>query len=201
VALSLLPNPGRSVAQMNGSRPLSFQLAGGHVQWDFDDSIVSGDRMVPRVIEIRAPGSAEGEDPSLSMTITVVDDVPRCSHIELSMRGRRGIQAGDLRRVRIDDWIESIVAAASAKIIESSEAGTVVHFGHGADSDARRAVRAMQRGGRRRKMNPQHLARVADIYLSHREDGTPTQAVQLAFGTSYRSAARCVQQAREQGLL
>lgn len=178
-----------------------LDLVFGWAEWDAFDVVIVGDRLVPRIIEVEAPGSTEGDDPALRMTIEMVNGVPRCSLVEVKMRpGKRGVQSHDLRDVRLDEWIEHLVAAASSKVTSHDGAFVSAVIGDGADweRDARKAVRAMQRTGRR-KVTAEFLSRVAAVHQVHEE--RPVEAVQLAFGTSYRTAARWVQKAREDGLL
>lgn len=178
-----------------------LDLVFGWAEWDTSDRVIVGDRLVPRVIEVVAPGSSEGEDPALKMVVEMIDGVPRCASVEVKMReGRRGVQARDLRDVHLDDWIEQLVAAASSKIISTDGEMISAAYGQGAawERDARKSVRAMQRTGRR-KVTSDLLAKVAEVYQAH--DERPVGAVVLAFGTSYRTAARWVQKARQEGLM
>lgn len=184
-----------------GTERTRLDLVFGWAEWRTQDFVIVGDRKVPRLIEVVAPGSPEGDDPAMRMTIEMVDGIPRCTLVEVTMRpGRRGVQSHDLRDVRLDYWIEQLVSAASSRVIFAAEGVVSAFFGDGREweQEARKAVRAMQRSGRR-KVNSDHLKRVAAVYKEHGDK--PVQAVTLAFGTSYRTAARWVQKARAEGLL
>lgn len=175
----------------------------GWAEWDHFDEVIVGDRLVPRVIDVELPGGSESPQPALRFRIEMVDGVPLCSRITLERRqGGRGVQSSDLRDIRLQDWIEDLVAVASSKVVSTD--GGVIHavIDRSPDSerDAHRAVRAMQRGGRRR-VDQKHLTKVAEIYREHQASGRPVEAVETAFGTSYRSAARWIQRARQEGLL
>jgi hypothetical protein len=169
----------------------------GYAEWDSMDSVRVGDRVVPRVISVVFP-SSEGQ-PGLDFEIKVVKGVPRCSVLTIRADDAgREVRSKDVRAVRLEDWLEEIVAAASEQVV-SDEGGvttTVISTSEDARQRAIRSVREARRGGRR-KITPELLARVAEVYLAH-QDERPVEAVMSAFLTSYRTAARYVQLAREQ---
>lgn len=180
-----------------------LDLIFGWAEWSPSDIVTVGDRMVPRVIDVMAPGGSDDLQPSLCMTIEMVDGVPLISKIEIARRDQgRGVQSQDLRAVRLDSWVEDIVTAASSRVVSTDEPAFVTLVNSWAENDlgARKAVRAMRRTGRR-KVDTKLLTKVAEVYRLHSEPGKPVRAVELAFGTSYRSAARWVQLARKEGLL
>lgn len=186
----------------SGMLRIRMDLDGGYAEWDNFDDVVIGDRIVPRVIEVEMPGAEYDTRPGLRMTIEVVDGVPTCSRIELQRRdGQREIQAQDLRAIRLDDTIEAIVADASMRTLTPMpDFYAVAVRGSTENRDAVKAVRAMRRSAHR-KIDTKLLTTVAEIYREHVESGKPVEAVERAFGTSYRSAARWVARARQEGLL
>jgi hypothetical protein len=180
-----------------------LELVFGWAEWIESDQAMVGDRLVPRSIEVFAVGGAESTEPVLRLLITIVDGVPRCSLLSLERRENgRGIQGADLRAIRLDDWVEEVVAAASwhVRSVEDGQVHATASDDDQAIAAARRAVREMQRKGRR-KMTPEHLAKVATVYRDHEKTGKPTQAVEIAFGVPQRTAARWVHLAREEDLL
>lgn len=174
----------------------------GHAQWKEADRMVVGDRYLPVRIEVSFPGGTDSPQPALEFTIEIVREIPTVTRLELRTRdGGRGVRPDDLDAIRrrLNDWTEQIVAASMLQVV-SNEGGRLVVVDR---SDSGRAnikrAGAMQAAGRR-KITQQHLERVAEVHREHQDD-SPVEAVALAFGTSYRSAARWVQKAREGGLL
>jgi hypothetical protein len=179
-----------------------LELVFGWAEWIESDQMMVGDRVVPRSIEVFAVGGAESIEPVLRLLITIVDGVPRCSLLSLERRENgRGIQGSDLRAIRLDDWVEEIVAAASwhVRSVEDGQVHATASDDDQAIAAARRAVREMQRSARR-KMTPELLAKVARVYRDDKT-GKPTQEVEKAFGVSPRTAARWVSLARKEDLL
>jgi hypothetical protein len=179
-----------------------LELVFGWAEWIESDQVTVGDRVVPRSIEVFAVGGAESTEPILRLLITIVDGVPRCSLLSLERRDSgRGIQGSDLRAIRLDDWVEEIVAAASwhVRSVENGEVHAAASDDEQAMAAARRAVREMQRSARR-KMTPELLAKVAKVYRDDKT-GKPSKEVEKAFGVSKRTAARWVSLARKDNLL
>lgn len=179
-----------------------MDLVYGHAEWLEDSYVVVGDRYLPSKIEVVFPGGTDSPQPGLEFTIEVVKEIPTVTRVELKTReGGRGIRPSDLDdiRRRLNDWTEDIVAGSMMEVLSNVEGRLVVVDRADAHRANARAARAMQSGGRR-KITTEHLQRVAEVYREH-EEGTPIEAVEIAFGTSYRSAARWVQKAREEGLL
>lgn len=179
-----------------------LDLVFGHAEWREDSYVVVGDRYLPSRIDVTFPGGSDSPQPALSFTIEIVKEIPTVTRLELKTRegggGVRPSHLDDIRR-RLNDWTEAIVAASMMEVVSNTD-GTLVVVDR---ADSRRenikATRVMQSGARR-KITPNLLGRVAEVYRDH-EDDSPVDAVSLAFDTSYRSAARWVQKARQEGLL
>lgn len=176
-----------------------------NVGWAEGDGerVVIGDRLVHREIRVYFPGQ-EGQ-PNLGMVIDSSTGVPRCVRLEVvSTDDGREVRSTDVRAVKIDDWLEAIVPLFADEITERGEDGSVAAVVRVADSDAdytkaaKRTLQAARRASRRR-VTPELLARVAEVYRSHVD--RPAEAVELAFGVSERTAFRYIQEARRQGLL
>lgn len=115
-----------------------------------------------------------------------------------SRRGVRPSDLDDIRR-RLNDWTETVVAGSMMEVKSNVNGTMVVVQRDDSHRGNLKATRAMQSGGRR-KITRDHLRRVSEVYHEH-EDDAPVEAVALAFATSYRTAARWCQKAREEGLL
>lgn len=175
-----------------------LELDVGFAEWEPNFTLV-GDRAVPKKIEVHFLGGDENPQPALDFTIEIQDGVPVCTSLTVFQReGGRGVNQSDLRDVRLLDWMEEIVTGASRKgwIAPDGSLGMLITTDPEDARQARKVTREMQRGGRR-KIDEKHLRRVAEVYGEHED----VDAVALAFGTSYRSAARWVQKARQEGLL
>lgn len=186
-----------------------IRVVAGWIEFERNDLEQIGDRMVPRRIDAEFPAT-EGM-PSLRLVIEVRRGVPECTSltIEATADGRE-VRAMDLSAVRIEDWIEELVGTASLGIVPTPgyvpgkgyPQVTRVRGGRGGaahDRAGRSAVRNARRSVRR-SVTPQLLTQVATLYRDHIDD-KPTEAVQDAFGVSYRTAGRYVQLARESELL
>lgn len=189
--------------EKDGRQRLRLDLDFGWAEWDAVDQVIVGDRVLPVVIEVVAAGGPESTAPTLRMVITMVDRIPLCTLLAIERRENgRGVQSSDLRGIRLDDWIQDIVAQASMHVdLFEDDVITAVRASGGPEIlAARKAVRQMRRSSRR-KVTGGFLAEVADVYRDNQETGKPTRAVEIAFGTSHRTAARWVSLARERGLL
>jgi len=171
----------------------------GWADCDATHSVQVGDRRVPRTIEVTFPG-ADGQ-PSLEMTLDSSSGVPRCTDLRISAQpGGREVRTTDLRSVAIEDWLEVIVSAA-AEVVVSRDGTTTTTTRALSDAERKASLSTIRdaRRSARRRVTPDLLERVATVYRQH--DSRPVEAVQAAYGTSYRTAARYVQMARQQGFL
>jgi hypothetical protein len=171
------------------------ELAYGWAEYDMLDRVRVGDRVIPRRIDVTIPKT--GDLPSFSMRMEVRRGVPVCTEVTVRAKDDgREVRTTDLRAVQIEDWLEDVVAAASLHVISESEGSVTAE--HRGDADARRAAIKTIREARaasRRKITDELLERVAEVYRENVHDH-PTQAVERAFGVSYRTASRYVQMAR-----
>jgi hypothetical protein len=179
--------------------------ADGDPRW-----IEVGDRAIPRRIDVTFP-STEERWPALHLVIEARSGVPQCTElvVRADPQGRE-VRDLDFRHIRLDDWIETIVAEFAMEAF-TAEDGTrlwrkSISSGgsRSAEVDAQtRAARkaiGQARKGARRKMTDELLGRVAVIYRDNL-DNRPVEAVSGALGVQHRTAARYVQLARAQGLL
>ncbi len=168
----------------------------GHLDYDPSATVEMGGHQVPAELHVVFPGDRHG--PSLDMTLAVDESgVPSCRDLRITAKGGgRGIRDGDLRGVRLEDWIEDLFAVASMRVDE--DAG-VRHLSVHDVEGAAKAVRAARRGARR-KISDALLAEVAETYRANVKKA-PTQAVADRFAVSHRGASWYVRRARDQGLL
>ena len=167
----------------------------GQATWDPADKVEVGDRRrVPREIFVQIRGGEK--EPDLGMKIEVRQGIPQWAEVVLRARpDGPEVRDKDLAAIRLNDWLESIVAMCS--VVKSVPDGTVWSKpvnDWSAVPDIRRAV-----SGRRRTVTPELLQTVAEVYRQHFDK--PTEAVRRSFGVSHRTAARYVQQARVAGHL
>lgn len=172
----------------------------GDAIYNQSDLVLVGDRYVPQHISVNFPG---GDDqPSLYMSIDVVDGVPMCTELKLTKKDDgREVRSKDVRLIRLEDWLEYIVAACSHPYADDGR--TVTIYDHPAAgptpldrrkvSEVRKPVRNANRG--RRTIDREFLEKVADIYREHFDD-RPTEAVGRSFGVKPRTAAWYVELCR-----
>lgn len=180
-----------------------IELNTGWAEWD-DTYVQVGDRALPERIEVTMPGSVDLL-PALSMTIEVLEGVPRCTALTISAQaGGREVRSGDLRAVPIERLVEDISTWASGDVISSDSGAAEVRRTVGSVNEARdRSVRREiqeVRANSRRAMSDDLLRSVAEVYRQHAEE-RPVEAVRRAFATSHRTAARYVSLARSRGYL
>lgn len=155
------------------------------------DSVLVGDRLIPREIFVYVRGGMS--QPDMEMKIEVREGIPEC--VELILRARPDgpeIRDKDVAVIRVGDWLERIVAMCSMK-----RSG----MGFSKPVNDRTALGDITRiRTRRPRISREHLKNVAEVYRQH-FDKRPTEAVARTFDVSHRTAARYVQQARAAGHL
>jgi hypothetical protein len=158
-----------------------FTFWGGHGRANYETAdVVVGDRLVPSEIFVNVRGGIS--TPDFAMKIEVRQGIPVCTEVSLTARpDGPEIREKDLKYLRLNDWLEQIVAQCSMKY---SSSGGVTGWAKPVDDWG--ALADMQK--------------VAEIYRQH-FDKRPTEAVARSFGVSHRTAARYVQQARAAGHL
>ena len=165
----------------------------GQASYEPGDRVQVGDRRrVPREIFVQIRGGTN--QPDYELKIEVRGGVPRWAEVTLRARpDGPEVRDKDLDAIRLDDWLEQIVAMCS---VAKSGAGAWSKPGNdtGALADIRRAKSGRPRISRER------LQKVAEIYRQHFDD-RPTEAVAHAFGKDRRTAARYVRLARDAGFL
>ncbi len=158
-----------------------------------------GDRLVPKRVDAHFPGV--GGQPSIHFAIEVIDGLPQCRDVRItSVEGGREVRTLDFKAVRLGDWVEDVLAAFAGKI-ESEEKG-VITVGYTGETQAG-AVSAMhdsRKGRGARRITPEFLTEVAEVYRAHFDD-RPLKAVARAYGVQDRQASNYVERCRDEGLL
>jgi hypothetical protein len=155
------------------------------------DVVRLGDRMVPRQLAVELT-----LDPSLieyRFLLEVVHQRPTCREIQIIAPEGSEIHNRDLAAIKIGNFIANAFAMTSHQ-----EGETTLDRFVGLPGIARTFSKAA--GSRYRKLSPELLERVAETYRQN-VTGKPTEAVRLAFGISYPTAARWVAAARTAGFL
>lgn len=150
---------------------------------------------VPSVIFVDF--SKDSKAPIRRLKIEIVGGVPACRELRLAARPNgRGLRPSDLEAIDLPSWIEDILAECTWRV---GDAGNWVPM-HGSERGRKTVAQAQRRG--RRKITPELLREVADVYRTHFDD-KPIEAVRDALNVEYRTAARYVQLCRsdEYGLL
>ncbi len=167
-----------------------------------------GDRLLPAHIKVDA--QATGEEPAYRIDLAVINGVPTCTGVTVTATKPRGILQVDLSALNLADICTDVFAAFSLRIVSSGD-GTVgegesqatyhytVATAGATDSERRGAAKLIQRsrrGANSRKITPEFLEQVAEIYREHFAD-KPTAAVMVAFGVGPRMASNYVRRARD----
>lgn len=171
----------------------------GYLVCDISDAVRVGDRVIPRLIEVTCPAGPDW--PELQLTIEVVKGIPRCTRAQIKAGEDGEVRSKDLRALQVEDWIEDMIALVARRVTAETDGivTSVLEAGEGAARGAIATVREARKGARR-TVTDELLAEVARVYREN-IDGNPTEAVKVALGREYRTAARYVQLARAKGLL
>jgi hypothetical protein len=160
----------------------------GSASYDPSERVPVGNRHVPQTIVVSILGGSN--QPDYQMKIEVRQGVPQWTEVTLRARpGGAEVRDKDLTAVRLDAWLQQIVAMVST--IGGSKP----------QKDWKPALTdiGLAMKGRPR-ISREQLEQVAQIYRDH-IDGSPTEKVATAFGKDRRTAGRYVRMARDAGLL
>jgi hypothetical protein len=159
-------------------------------------ALADGSVAVPKRLTYRHPG--KDRLPGLQVDLEVVDGVPWCTRVLLSGDvGSCRVRPTDLKALtaRLDQLVDEMLGAAA---FLANDQGS----GWARKMDTRQNSRPTIRRARqreRRKITPELLRQVADIYVA--TPGGRTAAIAAAFGVDPRTAGRYIQTARAEGLL
>lgn len=159
----------------------------GRASYDPSERVPVANRRVPRNIVVTIDGALK--QPDYVMKIEVRQGIPQWTEVTLRARpGGADVRDKDLKALRLDDWLQQIVAMVS------TTGGLKPQEDHTALDDIGLAMKG------RPRISREHLEQVAEIYREH-IDGRPTDAVATAFGRDPRTAGRYIRMARDAGLL
>lgn len=158
-----------------------------------------GDQSVPQRIDVRfAPSDGQ---PSLSLTIEVVDGIPQCRALSLeATEGGREVRPLDLSAIRLADWVTDITAFFAYRIQDNGTMVRTLTTSDRPDPGAVQSLMGARKGKGARKLTPTFLGRVADLYRTHFHD-SPIAKIATAYGVSERTASSWVTKARLDGFL
>jgi hypothetical protein len=139
------------------------------------------------------------------LTLEARDGIPVCTRVTVEAKSEgREVRAVDLRAIRLEDWLEAIIAEVALRVVLTDDAGEplVVSPGPGTPEAKRLAVAAVReaRSNTRKHITDGHLRKVAAVYLADTANA-PLKAVGERFGVSKRTAARWVATARDNGFI
>ena len=181
---------------------------GGLVGWavwnDLADRVAVEGGYLPAEFHVDFPGSA-GEPSAKATFVVRSDGSVGCVSVSLDAK-RDGPEVKpkdlDAARLQLNDWMQLATMAA----LQDAEGRPVVptHDDNTpAAAEARMAFARSYNEARRqsrRKVTPEFLADVANLYREYLDDG-PWQAIQDRYGVSASTAGRYVLLARRAGLL
>jgi hypothetical protein len=132
------------------------------------------------------------------LRVEVVGGSPVCRALTCEQRSEGlPVSTATLRRVAVDRLVtDAILALGLLGHAESRPDGTTIIRPARVDEALEAAVRRAQRV---RRLTPNHLRSVAEVYLA--AGSAPTEAVRAHFGVEPRTASRWVTRARRLGLL
>ncbi len=165
------------------------------VEWTLGPTVAVGDRQVPERFQIR---QQDGDGPLITVECEVLDGSPQVRAVHLVAR-RREVQVGDLRGVKVQDWLEE--ALRSATMATQDQAEQPGRTSGGEHSPERVLQVPLSRKYEHRRLNDDLLRQVAAVYRAAAND-RPTLAVQQHFGLgAHRTAGLWVKRARQEGFL
>ena len=87
----------------------------GHVEYEMAGPYERfGQHLVPKRIEVTFPG--DSSSPSLGMVLQIEDGAATCRELRLvAKEGQRGVHVGDLRSIRLNEWIEDLFAGVAQR--------------------------------------------------------------------------------------
>lgn len=156
---------------------------GGTVEFTDDEYVSMGDGFTFRLLTYRR-GPVE-------IVFEVRDGIPGCTGISLATDGGF-IRQKDLAAIRLDDIRDSVYTVAGIGLFDAD--GEDYAAG---DAEARKAL---ARAASRRKITPEFLRRVAEIYQTA-PVGERTAAIRAAFSVDERQAFRYIARARKAGFI
>ena len=132
--------------------------------------------------------------PACRVVFEVHGGVPVCASFTLSTVDQTPVRAKDLRAIKLDELRDTVYAHAGV-FTPNPGGGWILTVGYSVEDREH-----VEQAARRRKLTPELLSRVAEIYNQAPDDGH-LEAVASAFLIGNRQAWRYIAQAREKGLI
>lgn len=186
-------------AKAHGATPVPMRFVtelpdGGRVEPTDPEIVAMGDVFAFRQITYTHDG--DHERPACTAVFEVRNGVPVCASFTLQSDSQQGVRTKDFTSVRLDDLRQDVFAYGGV-FAPNPDGGYVRVFRAAGDQHNRAGVR---RASNRRRITPDVLARVAEIYSSAPERGR-TRAVQSELNCQERQAFRYIRAARDAGLI
>jgi hypothetical protein len=188
----------RARAKEQGFTPVPMRLItelpdGGQVEVTDFEAVPMGDAFACRQLTYTHDGNARRA--ACSIVFEVRDRVPVCVSLHLgSPEGGSIVRAKDLNAIKLDDLRDDVYAAAGV-VLPNPDGGFVHRIGR-----VREDRKRVEQVTRRRKVTPEFLSQVAEVY-----NGAPVggriAAIRTAFVVSERQALRYKKQAEEMELI
>jgi len=185
-------------AWMRDAAPLAFQMSdGGTVEVTHDYQVAPGDKDIIRFVH-RYDNFDAWMDRQLTYTnggtrivFEVVDGVPGCVSITLKAQDRP-IRQKDLTATKLDQIRDEAYQVAGMLVVADENMFT---------AGPRFIRKALNTSASRRKITPDFLRRVADIYQSSDRTDDVIEAIQNEFPASERQIYRYIATARKKGFI
>ncbi len=177
-----------------------LDIDAGWIEFDTSEVVRVGDHHAPARLNVHLEGGLD--EPAVDLVIETTGGVPQCVDVQFHAKPDRGVRGEDLRALAVDRWLRAVVPFVAERVTVTEGGRVVVSMGPGdplAFDEAVQALRAARKG-KRRRLTPEDLDRVAQTHQSA-PSGDRTRTVATTFYVSTRTAERYVQQAREAGLL
>lgn len=169
--------------------PFEIYLPFGKASYIFGSLTAIGSDGVYVPSRIDVDFSRDSTAPIRKLKIEIRRGSPECTEINLAARPEgRCLRPSDLEAIELENWIDDIVSECTWHVTPD---GFISRPG---EQRGRDAIRQARKAGRR-KVTPELLQRVAELYRTH-IDNHPIDAVSDEFDVSYRTAARYVELCR-----
>lgn len=188
----------RPASRLNAPFVTTIRVETGWLRFSPIRTVEVGDMVFPELIEADFPG--EDGSPGLLMYIGVVNGSPRLVDATLYAHDDGlPLRPKDFAAVAqmLDVWVDQILAICAGEITQRN--GPDREVAYPANEAKALKVARSARSGERRRMTPERLGRIAEVYESAGLDGL--DAVTRAFQVARSTAATYVRQARDAGLI
>lgn len=169
----------------------------------FGDELQLPERFAARLTGDDLPGVA-----SIDVTIAVRDGRAVCDSITINAAPDGAVTTDALREIPMKALVNKIAIDRAYAMdlppdhwLTNAAPGQRIFMPLSAASEAVQAAAERTLSSRRRRITPEFLAEVAEVYRGALDTGAPTVAVKDHFNVSHSTAARYVDKARKGGLL